>query len=140
MMVTVKKAVFWDVTPCGSCKNQRLRGKWCLYNQSDKHWSTRNNVSSNYQPKHSVKKYYVSVRRLIVTADVPSSPMFVTPMMDELSSSETSVLTRATQHSISEDGIIQLMYCFSVFPFFFLLYLTNAENMINVDQLHQNLY
>jgi hypothetical protein len=24
--VTVKNAVFWDVTPCGSCKNRRFRG------------------------------------------------------------------------------------------------------------------
>jgi hypothetical protein len=24
--VTMKNGVFWDVTPCGSCKNQRFRG------------------------------------------------------------------------------------------------------------------
>jgi hypothetical protein len=24
--VTMKNAVFWDVTPCDSCKNQRFRG------------------------------------------------------------------------------------------------------------------
>jgi hypothetical protein len=24
--VTMKNDVFWDVTPCGSCKNQRFRG------------------------------------------------------------------------------------------------------------------
>jgi hypothetical protein len=24
--VTMKNAVFWDVTPCGSCKNRRFEG------------------------------------------------------------------------------------------------------------------
>jgi hypothetical protein len=37
---------------------------------------------------------------------VPSSPILVTLMMDAMRSSETSVLTRATQHNISEDGIL----------------------------------
>jgi hypothetical protein len=40
-----------------------------------------------------------SERRLLVTANVvPSSPIFVTLIMEALSSSETSVLTRATHH------------------------------------------
>jgi hypothetical protein len=47
-----------------------------------------------------------SVRRLLVTASVvPSSP-FVTLMKEALSSSETSVLTRATQHNIPEDTFL----------------------------------
>jgi hypothetical protein len=30
--VTMKNGVFWDVTPCGSCKNRRLRGARFLRN------------------------------------------------------------------------------------------------------------
>jgi hypothetical protein len=42
------------------------------------------------------------VLRLLVTADVRSSPILVTLMMEALRSSETSVLTRATRRNIAE--------------------------------------
>jgi hypothetical protein len=47
------------------------------------------------------------VLRLLVTANVPSSPIFITMMMDVIRSSESAVLTRAIRRNIPEDGILQ---------------------------------
>jgi hypothetical protein len=36
MEMTMKNAVFWDIVPCGSCKNQRFGGTQRLHHQGGK--------------------------------------------------------------------------------------------------------
>jgi hypothetical protein len=74
----MKNGVFWDVTPCGSCKSPRFGGT-----------ATRR-----------------SVRWLLVTADVPSPQKLVTLIMEALISFETSVLTRVIRRNIPVDAIL----------------------------------
>jgi hypothetical protein len=45
--VTMKNAVFWDETPCDSCKNGRFGGTQRLKHQAEKNQRSRNNVNNN---------------------------------------------------------------------------------------------
>jgi hypothetical protein len=68
-------------------------------------------VTSNRRTLHLV--FLHRLRQFLVTASVvPSSSIFVTLMMETLSSSETSILTRATRRNIPEDSIFHLWYSF----------------------------
>jgi hypothetical protein len=56
----------------------------------------------------AVTTIYCSILWLLVTADVPSSPILLTLMMEVIRSSKMSVLSRATWHNILEDSNLQV--------------------------------
>jgi hypothetical protein len=98
------------VTPCGSCKNRSFGGtivsiiKVTRISELGPTLAVTSNRST-LRRSANMPVFLRSMLRLVVTANVPSSPILVTLMMEETIFSETSVLTRATQHNIPEDGI-----------------------------------
>jgi hypothetical protein len=48
---TYENGVFWDVTPCGSCKNRRFGGTWRLLHQGNKNrWQFRHHLTADFRP------------------------------------------------------------------------------------------
>jgi hypothetical protein len=74
-VVSMKNAIYWDVTPCGSCKNRRFRETCSLHNF------------------------------LVNDKVVHTSRIHFTVMIEATRYSETLVLTSATRCHITEDGI-----------------------------------
>jgi hypothetical protein len=51
MTVTMNNAVLWDVTPCGSCNNQRFGVTYPLHHQGEKISKLRTSVTSKSIPR-----------------------------------------------------------------------------------------
>jgi hypothetical protein len=112
--------------PRGSCKNRRLGGTYRLHHQGDKNRWTRD-VS------HTKYFFAVFISRQLTASVVPSSLILVTLMKEELSSSETSVLIRATWRDIPEDAILNIVddWTFSVAERHKLLIVNGPEMIFN---------
>jgi hypothetical protein len=116
----MKNAVSWDVTLCDSCKNRLLgerliasiirvsgvgeRGRLAV--TSNRRTLRRNTsiiTNTTKTDMNTTNSYYY---HLLVSANiVPSSPNLATVTMEAIYSSETSILTRATQRHIPKDDI-----------------------------------
>jgi hypothetical protein len=98
----MKNAVFWDVAPCGSCKNRYFGVMYRLHHQDEK----------NRKPGTTLA--VTANCSVLVTANVvPGSLTLSIPTMEAIHYSETLVLTKATGRYIPEDGIHKNMLHFT---------------------------
>jgi hypothetical protein len=87
----MKNAVFREVMACSACKNRHFGATYPLHYQGEKNQRAKNNAI---------------LLQLLVTANVPSSPILFILIMEAAFSSETSVLAMATQRHIPGGGIL----------------------------------
>jgi hypothetical protein len=86
-----KNAIFWDVTPSGSCKNRRIGERSAsIIMVTICEVGTMLAVTSS---RRTLRRKYTNI--------VPSSSILFTLMMKALSSPETSDLTRAAPHYVT---------------------------------------
>jgi hypothetical protein len=95
--VTMKNAVYGMLCCVALVRTDVLEKRYHTYHQGDKNQRPGTlQVTSNQR----------TLQRLLVTANVPSSLIPVTLMMEVIRSSETLILTRATWSNIPEDSIL----------------------------------
>jgi hypothetical protein len=89
--------VFWDVTPCGSCKDRCFGERIAFINRMTR-------ISMLGKTLAVTSNWSMLWRN--TTNIVPSSLILVALMMEAIHPSKTLVLTRATWHDIPGDSIL----------------------------------
>jgi hypothetical protein len=79
-----KNVVFWDVTPCVSCKHRRFGRIYRIHHHGAKNQRPRNKDNNNWL-------------LLVISNVAPNSLIHFTFMMEALHFSETPVVTRAAR-------------------------------------------
>jgi hypothetical protein len=101
----MKNIVFWGVTPCGSCKNRCFGECRASIIRVTRIGELVILAVTSKQTSCEVLLILRGLRRLLFIANVVSSPILVTLMMEALRFSERSVCTRTTRRKIPKDWI-----------------------------------
>jgi hypothetical protein len=128
----MRNAVFWDVTPCGSCKNRSFAGTYRL------HFNGESISELGTLAVTMLVTDNVVLRSLmLVTADViPSSLILSTLMMEAIRSSQTVILTRATRHHMPEHGIRHLQKLFEIVRYLYEGQVLSTSSWKSVQQIY----